>query len=399
MATYVGDRIYGYKNLLGTPSIVYTNTTDLVTGMTLYDNTGVDIGERIGNIVNPSSFDLDPIRYISVDGTTFNFDTAYVPRVFAIGKNWINVVKKNTYNTYHIDLSTNTPSITTINLGEVQEANAYLSNANNMFFSSRDVTNKIFRKLKMNTSTGELTEELSVTGGSRILGFTENAIATVLSQRDGSTAYYYDHVYWNGVEKYTLPRSNRLYGEYIQVSDDTLGIIKVTNAKYATITESGYTEVGTIQTGGSASNFGFLRNKNEIFNTTTTILKTDFTGNYIYRRSNSNPISPLNSYTGGTNNMIGAIGILNNYMYCINLSNYPWSESSVVKLIILDVSDWSVVYEKVLPNDPFNEYDGLPTFWVKASCIATESYTGYLGYGFYNTTTNKYNVVRIAQIL
>lgn len=50
MATYVGDKIYGWSDQNASPTTYYTDNTTLTRGMTLYNNQGVDTGERVGYI-------------------------------------------------------------------------------------------------------------------------------------------------------------------------------------------------------------------------------------------------------------------------------------------------------------------------------------------------------------
>lgn len=50
---------------LGNPTTVYTDSTTLTTGMTLYDNTGTDTGLTIGTVNQDGSFDIGGSRTIS----------------------------------------------------------------------------------------------------------------------------------------------------------------------------------------------------------------------------------------------------------------------------------------------------------------------------------------------
>jgi hypothetical protein len=405
MATYVGDRIYAYKNLLKTPSVVYTNTTDLVTGMTLYDSTGVDIGERIGDIVDPSSFDLDPIKYISMDGTTFNFNLNYLPSLYAIGKDWINVTKNYSYKTYHIDLSTGTPTFTEEPYGQLSLIDGYISSNNGLYLGTFHRTEAKGYKLRMDNATGLLTVELT---DNKLLGITENALVGLTSEISGNNRIL--HIYWNGVEKYILPpfsKNATSYMHFAQVANDTLMIYNSRDpGSTYRITESGYT-AGTdyIRNHLSANNLGDkLTTHDYIINSKTPVSGTKFVGNTIYKRSTSTPETISNEYSVDSDTFTYAFGVIGDYVYCIQMSGWDataknWTTSSVVKLVLLTVSDLTKVYEKILPNDPFNEYEGIPTFWYTAMCYPSKSYTGYVGIGGYNSTTNKYNVVQIAQML
>lgn len=48
------------KDIISQPSTLYTDTTTLTTGMTLYDNTGTDTGLKVGTI-SGNSFDIQAV--------------------------------------------------------------------------------------------------------------------------------------------------------------------------------------------------------------------------------------------------------------------------------------------------------------------------------------------------
>lgn len=75
MTTYVGDRIYAYKDPEATLVTLYTNTTDLATGLNLYDNTGTDTGKKVGEVLTPDSFDLLKNYQLNVERYTYTADS------------------------------------------------------------------------------------------------------------------------------------------------------------------------------------------------------------------------------------------------------------------------------------------------------------------------------------
>ena len=58
MAVYVDLNRDTSKDIVGNPSTVYTDSTTLTTGMTLYDNTGTDTGLVIDTVNQDGSFDI-----------------------------------------------------------------------------------------------------------------------------------------------------------------------------------------------------------------------------------------------------------------------------------------------------------------------------------------------------
>ena len=64
------------NDIAGNPSTIYTDSTTLVTGMTLYDNTGTDTGLTIGTVNQDGSFEVSSNWQLtviqqadSIDGT------------------------------------------------------------------------------------------------------------------------------------------------------------------------------------------------------------------------------------------------------------------------------------------------------------------------------------------
>lgn len=408
------DYLYAWTDPIVTTSdkTLYTDSITPIAGMTLYDNTGTDTGLTINSVNQNGSWNLYDVpsldtTYISIDGTTFNFNTSYPPALFAIGSNWVNLTKQNSNTLYHIDLTnTSSPVITSNTYGDVKLVNGYLSSDNGLIVGSWNSNDKTGYKLSINNDTGAMNVLLSstVSSGNRILGVTETNVVIVYSERQGSTAYYIDKIYWNGIEKYSMPQSNKLWGAYMQTSPETLAITKPTNSEAATITASGYTTLSSIQNWSTLDKVGYLQTKTDIFNSMLTITATALNGNYLFKRSNSDIVSTSNSHHAGADHYMWIIGALDDKLYCIDISgwdstNKTWTSSSVTKLMLLDANNFSTIYEEILPNDPFNEYSGVPTFWDNARCLASESYTGYLGVCQYNTTTNKLNIVKFSNYL
>lgn len=58
------------------PATLYTDSTTLTTGMTLYDNTGTDTGYRVGEVLTANSFNLLVRRVLNVDGFTYTTDSS-----------------------------------------------------------------------------------------------------------------------------------------------------------------------------------------------------------------------------------------------------------------------------------------------------------------------------------
>lgn len=57
------------------PVTLYTDSTTLITGMTLYDNTGTDTGYKVGEVLTANSFNLLVRRVLNVDGFTYTTDS------------------------------------------------------------------------------------------------------------------------------------------------------------------------------------------------------------------------------------------------------------------------------------------------------------------------------------
>lgn len=56
------DNLYGYVETIALPPKVYTGTTTLAVGLTVYDNKGFSINRPISNVVTSTSFEIsDPI--------------------------------------------------------------------------------------------------------------------------------------------------------------------------------------------------------------------------------------------------------------------------------------------------------------------------------------------------
>lgn len=52
------------------PVTLYTDSTTLVTGMTLYNNTGTDTGYKVGTIYQGNSFDI-ATQYMDIENYTY----------------------------------------------------------------------------------------------------------------------------------------------------------------------------------------------------------------------------------------------------------------------------------------------------------------------------------------
>ena len=95
------------------------------------------------------------------------------------------------------------------------------------------------------------------------------------------------------------------------------------------------------------------------------------------------------------------IGKIDSYVYCLKIPSSAGTPDSVIKLLLLNDNDFSVAYEKVLPNDPFNENYGYPTFWTDANAMTVPqiSNTGFLSFGSYNTSSLALRIVRFSGLI
>lgn len=101
------ENLYCYTDVSATPQSVYTNSTTLTVGQTLYDNTGTDIGLTIGVINQDGSFELvssyafsfdkdNTITSYIIDGVTYT-DDATVELADGIHSITVNGTKNHIY--------------------------------------------------------------------------------------------------------------------------------------------------------------------------------------------------------------------------------------------------------------------------------------------------------------
>lgn len=109
----------------------------------------------------------------------------------------------------------------------------------------------------------------------------------------------------------------------------------------------------------------------------------------------------LASYQTEGNKAFHFLGKNGAYYYIIQYD--ALDTSAIPTLILLNEEDLSIAYEKELPIDPFNEYDGLNTFYAAGTYVGgTEfvSYTGYVAFKGNTTTTGGVGkIIRFGQFL
>ena len=319
---------------------------------------------------------------------------------FAISENWVNVWNNNTI--YRLDISNLTsPSlIQNLEWGAIKCCSYYQSTNSNAIFASWQ--NKTGRKISMDVNNGSMsviqTSTISATysgtTGIDLLGITNSDFVSnyrVLQQLSPITIWQ-NHIFWNGVEKYTDSIGG--YGLAIQIDNNNIlvrqRVVAATSDGIYTFSDSGKTQIGTFY--GKISDY-IIYDSDEIY------YCSNLSGSNNLVKASANDVTvPLEYITADENRNFYLFGKIGNYLYCLDKPTTN-TVDSIVKFKLLDSNDLSVVYEKVLPNDPFNENSGLPTFWINATCIPQVSNTNFVGIGTYNSSTLGLRIVRFSGLI
>lgn len=393
MATYVGDRIYAYKDPEATLVTLYTNTTDLTTGLNLYDNTGTDTGELVGTVVQTDSFNL-ATPHVTVDYMTTNDTTGRY--AFAVSENYLCAYATN--NIYLYSISNSTPTLTnTYTYGVINRYNDYQSTNDKMVFEAFNTSNKTTNKLAFTPATGTLAVEQSVTlSASGTVSSSVGCTNTGIIQQTGSgslTSLSYTLYLNNSSIASGLSSSSQ---GLAQTEDDSY-LVTQSDGNVYKITSSGITQEAILT---NPLAFQYYYSQYNVFykNGYIYYATSDTSANLIGKRAINDLDTIICSYTAEANMVVRIIGEINGYIYAIYRPSSV-STSSVIKLLVLRSRDLSLVSEQVLPNDPFNLYSGNATFWVNPVIVAQSSKTGYLAVSSYNTSSKRFMVVRIKQEL
>lgn len=334
---------------------------------------------------------------------------------FAIGENWLNCFYNNSI--YRLNISNlSNPTLTqNVAWGNVVQNNNYQSTAENSSFNAWNSSSRTGYKININNASGALsvvqtqafTPTSSSTNYSALLGFTNskavNSFATLKSTKPYRTLQI--DIYWNNVFKYTADASStHTYTGLLQKEANNLLIIKSKTNMVYSVSESGITQIGTFSGSSIIDYTEGLTNswtcKNLVCdNQYMYYASSGVSPMFIGKKSVNDVGTILERYNApDSNTYLRIIGMVNNNLYCLSLPSTGTPESEV-KLILLNKEDFSVVYEKILPNDPFNENGGYPTFWTDSKTVPQISKTGFLAFGCYETSTLALRIARFSDLI
>lgn len=324
---------------------------------------------------------------------------------FAAGENWLDCYYNNVI--YRIDISnlSNPTLIRQVTYGDIQAYNNYQSTQTYKVFSTKHNSSKTNYKLKMDNTTGEIsalssctiTATSSGTNAINSVGITNNNFIDCFSiLRSLRPAQIWDrYVYWNNVQKYSAGIFMPYY--YFQDGNDTFigynnGLKRFSQTGMTDISGSVPSEYYNITT------TDFL--PRQIFDDGTYVFSCNNTT--IYKKEITDLENEVATYTvDDADYKLRLMGQIGNYIYCLRVPSASSinTPDAVIKLILLNSSNLGVAYEKVLPNDPFNEYYGFPTFWGSSRAIPQISGTGFIGFGMYDSSGLKLRVARFSGII
>jgi hypothetical protein len=328
------------------------------------------------------------IDYISSTGILGGGD------IFSISENWLNCSRNN--NVYRIDISniSNPVLIQNVAWGSVINANCYQMTSSNNIFESWNGSNNTGYKLSENKETGEIQVlssgqlTASESGTKGLIGCTNSNIITKIDVLVSlhPVQLHKTRFYWNDTFKYENYNS---YNGLVQNGDNTYLVKSYTSgagyivwlANESGLTQQSWTEQTPIQ--GAYYNNGYIY---------------AYTDSQITKRGINDLSNVLEYYDAGLNKKVKLLGEIDNNLYVLSLPTTV-NPDSEIKLILLDSSDLSVVMEKTLENDPFNENYGNPTFWVNCTFKPQVSQTGFLGVSTYNASTLGLRVVRFSGLI
>lgn len=323
--------------------------------------------------------------------------------VFAIGENWANAWNNNIIYRININNLTSPSLIQSLEWGNITSCSYYQSTNTTAIFTAWK--NKTGRKISMNVSDGSMsvtqtstiTTTYSGTTSIYLLGITNNKFVVdygVLQQLRPNQIYL-EHFFWNDTEKYTDTTTNASYRTFIQAANSSIlvryNLSGATSTRIYSFTENGMSPVGytygIVQSNYHIYDNGFIYYCSKMSNLYNLVKESaSDIGTVLYR---------VEMPSGRQIIMIGKIG---SYIYCLDLPTTN-TINDEVKLKLFNESDLSVAYEKVLPNDPFNENSGLPTFWINATCVPQVGNTNFVGIGTYNSSTLGLRIARFSGLI
>ena len=316
--------------------------------------------------------------------------------IFSIGDNWANGSYNNSVSRLDINNLSNPSLIQQVAWGNVLRANCYQMSQQSGVFESWNKNNRTGYKLLESAQTGEITVDFSsqltatssATNFSGFVGITNSSIITVFSVYAGSagtghTPVYNKTFYWNNVAKYFSEYDNLGYAGVMQTENESY-LVNTSTSRISNIRKLTVSGVSGVLSQLSFS--GFYDNGN-IF--VSCIL------NKIAKRAANDVGTDLYTYVSESGRYCKLLGKIGSYIYVLD---YPSTmlTTSEVKLVLLDETDLSVVYEKTLPVSPFNED---LNFWTSCVCYPQNTNTGFLAVSTYNTSTLGLRVARFSALI
>lgn len=351
--------------------------------------------------------------------------------VFAIGEDWMHASNGN--NVYKIDIAnlSNPTLIQSVEWGKVFNYSGVLSgNGNSIFHTSKQATNN---RLSVDSSGNIVVSQTFTSGGTNNkVDFVDSYVLSItsLTHTVSSTSQtriytYGSDYYFNTTKKHTTgtwatnnanslyysgtsgstttyPRpttSSAMLYPAIQYDSDTILInlsgAKTNGAGIYKMTYNSLTKIG--------NNINGLRLVDD-----NVICRTYYSGTDTYGSIEPNCLSLLDKtslstlYTypasPDTSKKLIFLGKSGNYYYVIEKPNVD-TVIGGVKLVILNSADLSVAFERTLPDDPFNENNGKPTFWMNSECIAQITNSGFLAVSTYDSSTLALRVARFSALI
>ena len=341
---------------------------------------------------------------------------------FAVGETWLNCYCNN--NIYFLDISNlSNPTLTrTASWGNVIKYNNYQSDNSDTIFEGWNGTSRTDYKFTLDNSTGAMsvvssmnfTPTSSDTNMSSYVGMTNSYFINCFSTLANFRPQFWNrNAYWNDTQKYGWNMVSLPLQGYFQDNTETI-IGWAPSGGLSRFSNSGYQNIaGSIPTSTYSPKLstGIVN----LLNVAHQQLFSD--GTYVYTAQNSivqkRLISDLTTQVAYYDNVasdekLRLLGKIGNYVYCLKIPLYSSTSTtnsgtpdSIIKLLLLNDNDFSVAYEKVLPNDPFNENYGYPNFWTYFSACAVPqiSETGFLSFGYYDNTSLKLRIVRFSGLI
>lgn len=314
--------------------------------------------------------------------------------IFAIGENWVNCYNNNTV--YRIDISnlSNPTLVQNVAWGNVLRYNGFQS-ANDFVFESWNTATRTASKLSVDSNGGvsvldssAITATSSSTNTTFFAGTTDNKFLCVFSEIVSfqPTTTYKRSYYWNNVLKYAENNQVGSIGSLCQTTSSAV-LIKKGSAVYSA-TESALTSLGV-----NVSSVDSMYDNGNVY-----CLSADSGNNRVNKYASNDLANVLYYYTAGVGKKIKIIGAVSGNLYVLVVPTANISSASEVKFVILDMADMTSIHEEVLPNDPFNENNGLPTFWTDCQGMFQVSQTGFVGVSTYNSNTLGLRIARFSTI-